>query len=345
MFILGIESSCDDSSSSIIDSNGKILSNVIISQSEEHREYGGVVPEIASRAHLNNVEIAIKKALNESKITLSQIDAIAVTAGPGLIGSLLVGIMYGKALASVLKKPIISVNHLEGHILSPQLSNQIPFPYLLLLISGGHSQFIATLGLQKYIILGQTLDDALGEAFDKVAKMLGLGFPGGVHIERQASLGNEDRFSFPKPLILTNDCNLSFSGLKTAVRNKIKTLSPRSEQDIKDISASFQKTVSSILCKKTEIAIKLFEQLTKKINIPLKEKYFALAGGVASNLYLREKLKSTIKEQKYQFISPQKSLCTDNAAMIAFAGLKRFKLDIIDDINFLPNARWNIENC
>ena len=237
--ILGIESSCDDSAASVLDSELGILSNIVINQDEAHRLYQGVVPEIASRSHMDNLQKAIDRALQEANCTLGDIDAVAATCGPGLIGGVLVGAMFGKSIASTLQKPFIAVNHLEGHALTARLSDKIEYPYLLLLVSGGHCQFVAVKGLADYKILGATLDDSIGEAFDKVAKMLGLEFPGGPKIEQKAKLGDECRFDFPKPIISQKNCDMSFSGLKTAVRLQIEKIASEKkhldEQDISDI--------------------------------------------------------------------------------------------------------------
>ncbi|KAF8818855.1 tRNA (adenosine(37)-N6)-threonylcarbamoyltransferase complex transferase subunit TsaD [Rickettsia endosymbiont of Cardiosporidium cionae] len=341
--ILGIESSCDDSAAAIIDSNFGILSNIVISQNAAHQPFDGVVPEIASRYHVDNLELAIKTACTEANITLKDIDAISVTAGPGLIGGVIVGSMFAKGLASVLKKPIIAINHLEGHALTVRLSDNTEYPYLLLLISGGHCQFISVNRLSDYRIIGQTLDDALGEAFDKVAKMLRLPFPGGPQIEEYAKLGDENRFTFPKPMIKIKNADMSFSGLKTAVHVTIKKIQNLSLQDSYDIAASFQKIATDVLLSKTFIAMKFFEQ-QKKVNNSL-DKQFVISGGVAANSYIRSKLCNLASDLKYKFIAPPIKLCTDNAAMIAQAGLERLKSGLVSNINFRPKSRWSIEEC
>ncbi len=335
--VLGIESSCDDTGVAIIDSGPHVLSNVIISQQNEHEVFQGVVPEIAARSHMKNLKKALNIALAEAKMDLKEIDVIAATAGPGLIGGVIVGVMFAKSISSVLKKPFIAVNHLEGHALTVKLTNKIEYPYLLLLASGGHCQYVAVLALGKYKILGQTLDDAMGEAFDKVAKMMNLGFPGGPEIEKKAKNGNENRFKLPLPMINYKNCDMSFSGLKTAVRLIIEKLTVLSEEDICDIAASFQKAVSNIIYKKTKYAINEYEKIAKG-------RVLVVAGGVAANESLRSVLALVAEENSYHFVAPPIKLCTDNAAMIAFAGLERFSAGIVNDVSFKPKARWSLED-
>ena len=269
--ILGIETSCDETAVSIIQENSvgkpKILSNIVSSQVDVHKEFGGVVPELAARSHLEKIDLIAKKAISESKIKLNEIDAVAATAGPGLIVCLSIGLNFGKTIAITLKKPFIAVNHLEGHALSPKLNSKINYPYLLLLISGGHSQFLCVEGLGKYKRLGTTIDDAVGEAFDKTGKLLGIEFPGGPKIEEYAKLGNENYYSLPKPIINRGGCNLSFAGLKTAVLKISKSISSKEEKY--HLAASFQKTIEKILCEKSKIAFDQFKKITKS-----KKKYF-----------------------------------------------------------------------
>ncbi|MDG1437125.1 MAG: tRNA (adenosine(37)-N6)-threonylcarbamoyltransferase complex transferase subunit TsaD [Rickettsiaceae bacterium] len=336
MKILGLESSCDDSAAAIIDSKPSILSNIVISQPTEHEIFKGIVPEIAARSHLHNIESALDRCISESGLALNQIDAIAATAGPGLIGGVIVGTMFGKALASVLRKPFIAVNHLEGHALTARLSHGVAYPYLLLLASGGHCQFVAVRGLGDYKILGSTLDDAVGEAFDKVAKMMNLGFPGGPIIEKMAQNGDAFRFNFPRPLFDKKNCDMSFSGLKTAVRLQIMSLEILTNQDMCDIAASFQRTICEVIVKKTKYAIIQYEKLCQGKNI-------VVSGGVASNTQIRLSLGELAESLGYNFVAPPIKLCTDNAAMIAFAGLERFKAGIISGMDFKPKARWNLE--
>jgi N6-L-threonylcarbamoyladenine synthase len=335
--VLGIESSCDDTAVAIVDSKGCILSSIIISQKNEHEIFQGVVPEIAARSHMKNLKKAMEVALSESNLNIKELDVISATCGPGLIGGVIVGAMFAKAISSVLKKPFIAVNHLEGHALTARLTNQIDYPYLLLLASGGHCQYVAVLDLGKYKILGQTLDDAIGEAFDKVAKMMNLGFPGGPEIEKKAMLGDKNRFVFPLPMIDRKNCDMSFSGLKTAARLTIEKLGTLSEQDICDVAASFQKAVSNIIYKKTKYAINEYEKIASG-------KTLVVAGGVAANGVLRSTLELVAQEYLYNFVAPPIKLCTDNAAMIAFAGLERFNAGIISDVSFKPRARWSLED-
>jgi N6-L-threonylcarbamoyladenine synthase len=334
--ILGLESSCDDSSASIVDSERGILSNIVISQNEEHKDFKGVVPEIAARSHLHNLEIALDRAVKEAGIDLREIDAVAATSGPGLIGGVIVGSMFGKGLASVLGKPFIAINHLEGHALTARLTDQVEFPYLLLLASGGHCQFLAVQSLGNYKILGSTLDDAIGEAFDKVAKMMDLGFPGGPIIEKMALSGDATRFDFPRPLYMQKNSDMSFSGLKTAVRLQILNLGKPSKQDMCDIAASFQQAICDVVVKKTRFAIQQYEEICSGPRV-------VISGGVAANSAIRGALQKLTEEIGYNFIAPPIKLCTDNAAMIAFAGLERFKAGIISDMSFKPRARWSLE--
>lgn len=330
--VLGIESSCDDSGAAIVTSKREILSNIVISQREQHELYQGVVPEIAARAHMQNLRVAIEKATRE----LGSLDAIAATSGPGLIGGVIVGCMIGKALASTLKKPFIAVNHLEGHVLTARLTHQVAYPFLLLLISGGHCQFIQVESLGRYKILGQTLDDAVGEAFDKVGKMMGLGFPGGPEIEKLAHLGDPYRYELPRPLLGKPGCDMSFSGLKTAVRLLITNLGKLSEQNMRDIAASFQRVTGEVLIAKLKEAMKMYEYYTAG-------KTVVLAGGVAANQFLRQALADTAEQQGFNFIAPPVNLCTDNAAMIAWAGVERLQNGFVNSLEFSPRARWSLE--
>ena len=337
---LGIETSCDETAASIVrekaDGTGEILSNIVSSQVEEHKEFGGVVPEIAARAHVEKIEYIVKKAVKESNLDLNNLDGVAATAGPGLIVCLTVGLNIGKAIAGSLNKPFVAVNHLEGHALSPKINEKIDFPYLFLLISGGHTQFLEVNGVNKYRRLGTTIDDALGEAFDKTAKLLGIEFPGGPIIEEWSKKGDENYFKLPKPIIKRGGCNLSFSGLKTAVLRTSKQL--KSEKEKYHLAASFQKTINEILYEKTKVAMEEF--LKNKNN---KKKNFVIAGGVASNLSIRENLIKLSKEKKFNPVFPPINLCSDNAAMIAWAGIERYKINLIDNLEFQSKARWPLD--
>ncbi len=337
MLVLGIESSCDETAAAVVSSGREILSNVILSQTMEHKAFGGVVPEVAARAHINHIEDVIDKALSDAKTSLDKIDAIAVTGGPGLIGGVIVGVMTAKALASVHNKPYIAVNHLEGHALTVRLTNDIPFPYLLLLVSGGHCQFLAVEAVGKYKKLGGTVDDALGEAFDKVAKMLGLGYPGGPAVEQHAKSGNETAYKFPVPMKGREGCDLSFSGLKTAVRKQVLELEAAgtlAEKAKANICSSFQYTVAQSLTDRAHHAIQSFKSSHPD------GKHFVLAGGVAANQYIRTALQEVISSYGMELVAPPVKLCTDNAAMIAWAGIEHLKLGNTSDMAFEPKARW-----
>jgi len=338
--ILGIESSCDETAVALVSENKQgepiILSNIVSSQVDVHKEFGGVVPELAARSHIEKIDIISKKALDESGINLNNIDAIATTAGPGLIVCLSVGLNFGKAIAASLKKPFIAVNHLEGHALSPKLNSKINYPYLLLLISGGHTQFLSVEGLGKYRRLGTTIDDAVGEAFDKTAKLLGIEFPGGPQIEVLAEKGDPKKFDLPKPIINKGGCNLSFAGLKTAILRITKNI--KNEKDKYDLAASFQRTIEEILYKKSKVAFNEFENLN--INI---EKKFVVAGGVAANKKIRKILIKLCNEKNYKAIFPPISLCGDNAAMIAYVGLEKFKQNKFDKLDYSARPRWQLD--
>ena len=338
--ILGIESSCDETAASLISENDQglpiILSNIVSSQTEVHRDFGGVVPELAARSHIEKIDLIVQKAISESGKKIEEIDAIACTAGPGLIVCLSVGLSFAKTFASIINKPFIAVNHLEGHALSPKIHSSLDYPYLLLLISGGHSQYLSVQGLGKYKRLGTTIDDALGEAFDKTAKLLGVEFPGGPQIEILAKKGNPKKYNLPKPIFNRGGCNLSFAGLKTAVLKITKTI--KTEQEKFDLAASFQKTIEEILSKKTKIA---FEQFEKNKN--LKKKIFVVAGGVAANKKIRSMLINLCKEKNYESVFPPIEICGDNAAMIGMVGLEKFKLKQFNDLDYPAKPRWPLD--
>ncbi|MDC3089882.1 tRNA (adenosine(37)-N6)-threonylcarbamoyltransferase complex transferase subunit TsaD [Candidatus Pelagibacter sp.] len=338
--ILGIETSCDETAASIITENEQgnpiVLSNIVSSQVEVHKEFGGVVPELAARSHIEKIDWIVEKAIDESGKKISEIDAVASTAGPGLIVCLSVGLSFGKAFAASIKKPFIAVNHLEGHALSPKLNSNLNYPYLLLLISGGHSQFLNVQGLGKYKRLGTTIDDALGEAFDKTAKLLGVDFPGGPQIEVLAEKGNRNKYELPKPIFNKGGCNLSFAGLKTAILKITKSI--KTEKEKYDLAASFQKTIEEILYKKTKIAFSEFEKQNG-----IKEKIFVVAGGVAANKKIRSMLINLCEEKNYKSIFPPIEFCGDNAAMIAMVGLEKYKLKQFDKLDHPAKPRWSLD--
>jgi N6-L-threonylcarbamoyladenine synthase len=339
--ILGIESSCDETAASLLTENELgipvVLSNIVSSQVEVHKEFGGVVPDLAARSHVEKIDWIVQKAIDVSGKKVEEIDAIASTAGPGLIVCLSVGLSFGKAFASALDKPFIAVNHLEGHALSPKLNSQLNYPYLLLLISGGHTQYLNVKGLGKYKRLGTTIDDALGEAFDKTAKLLGIEFPGGPQIEILAKKGDPNKYDLPKPIFNKGGCNLSFAGLKTAILRITKNI--KTDQEKFDLAASFQKTVEEILYKKTKIAFSEFEKQNN-----LKKKVFVVAGGVAANKSIRSMLNSLCNEENYQSMFPPIELCSDNAAMIAMVGLEKFKLKQFSNLDHPARPRWPLDN-
>jgi N6-L-threonylcarbamoyladenine synthase len=331
MIILGIETSCDETGAAVVRDDRMILSNVLVSQIPSHQPYGGVVPEKAARAHLDFLPPIIEQALHEANVTLDSLDGIAVTAGPGLIGGVLVGVMAAKAIAAAQKIPFIAVNHLEGHALTGRLTNDVPFPFLLLLISGGHCQFLEVANLGQYRLLGATIDDAVGEAFDKVARIFGLSYPGGPALEKLAQSGNGKRFDLPRPLKGRPGCDLSFSGLKTAVRLVAEKHTPLSLQDKADLAASFQEAVADCLEERTQKAFQMLHQPVK---------HFVVAGGVAANAVLRTRLSMRCATEGFTFVAPPLELCTDNAAMIAWVGIEKLRLGQQDDLNFVPRPRW-----
>lgn len=342
--VLGIESSCDETAVAVVDENRRILSHRLLSQ-REHLAYGGVVPEVAARAHLEHMDHLVEEALAEAGVTLGDLSAIAVTAGPGLIGGVLVGVMTAKAIAQVRGLPLVAVNHLEGHALTVRLTDEdVCFPYLLLLVSGGHCQILIAKDVGEYIRLGTTIDDAVGEAFDKTAKLLGLGWPGGPAIEKLAGecediTAARAKFPLPRPLLGKPGCDFSFSGLKTAVRKLIEDF-PQGEiprAAAADLCASFQETVADILADRVHHA--MIEYLALSPAAPA----LVVAGGVAANKRLRGVLEAVAAEKNMRFIAPPLKLCTDNAAMIAWAGMERFLRGMTDDIDFPVRARWPLD--
>lgn len=342
--ILGIETSCDETAASVVlretDGRGEILGDVVLSQLEEHSVYGGVVPEIAARAHVEALDTLIAEALARAQMSLSDVDAIAATSGPGLIGGLIVGLMTGKAMARAANKPLYAINHLEGHALTARLTHGLTFPYLMLLVSGGHTQLVLVRGTGDYERWGTTIDDALGEAFDKTAKLLGLPYPGGPAVERAARSGNPDRFTFPRPLVGEARLDFSFSGLKTAVRQAAQAIAPVGEQDIADICASFQHAVSRTLKDRIGRGLQRFRETYPDVGRPS----LVVAGGVAANQALRATLDSLCDKNGFAFVAPPLHLCTDNAAMIAWAGAERMAAGLPpDELSVSPRARWPLD--
>ncbi len=339
--ILGLESSCDDTAAAVVRDDGAILANVVTGQDDLHAGFGGVVPEIAARAHAERLDICAKAALKEAGIGLADIDAIAVTAGPGLIGGVMSGVMFAKGLCVGADKPLIGVNHLAGHALTPRLTDGLAFPYLMLLVSGGHCQFLAVESADKFHRLGGTIDDAPGEAFDKTARILGLGYPGGPIVEAEAAQGDAKRFKFPRPLLDRPGCDMSFSGLKTALRRASEAVvaekSGLTRQDRADLCAGFQAAVADVLAEKTCRAMTEFEARFGKTS-------FAVAGGVAANKTIGAALRKAAKAAGFGFITPPLKLCTDNAAMIAWAGVERFKMGDFDDMTLKARPRWPLDN-
>ena len=343
--ILGIESSCDDTAAAVVrhhpGKSAEILSNIVFGQTELHAAFGGVVPEIAARAHTEKLDHAVEAALRTATVELREVDAIAVTAGPGLIGGVMAGVMCAKGLAAATGKPIIGVNHLAGHALTPRLTDGLDFPYLMLLVSGGHCQFLIAHSAEKFTRLGGTIDDAPGEAFDKTAKLLGLPQPGGPSVEAAARGGDQKAFRFPRPLLDRPGCDMSFSGLKTALLRARDALVAEkagiSEQDRNDLCASFQAAVADVLAQKTARALQEYLALAPKVPV------IAVAGGVAANQAIRRALQDVAAAHGAQFVAPPLALCTDNAAMIAWAGLERFRLGQVDDMSLAARPRWRLD--
>lgn len=335
MYILGIESSCDDSSISIISSNGEILTNLLSSQIKDHLPYGGVVPELAARKHIDNLPILLEHAFDKAGLKPKEIDLVCATGGPGLIGGVVIGTTIAKALAAHLNKPYVAVNHLLGHALCARLTDNVSYPFLLLLASGGHSQFLLVKSASNIILLGETLDDAFGEAFDKVAKMLELPYPGGPELEKAALLGKV-KYDFPLPLRKSDDCNFSLSGLKTSVRTLVAKERIISPEFVSDVAASFQEIIAEHICKKME---KAFEIYCTDSAIA-KDRKFVFSGGVAANKFLRNKIEQTCNQHGFTFFVPHPKLCTDNAAMIAWAGYEQYISQGETPIDFEPRAKW-----
>ncbi len=339
MIVLGIETSCDETAAAVVADDRRILSNVVLSQLDDHRPYGGVVPEIAARAHLAHLGGLVRRALDEAGTDFRSLDGVAATGGPGLIGGVMVGVMTAKAIAAVHDLPFLAVNHLEGHALTARLTDDLAFPFLLLLVSGGHCQLLVVEGVGDYRRLGTTIDDAVGEAFDKAAKLLGLGYPGGPEIERAARNGDAGRFALPRPMVGRPGCDFSFSGLKTALRRQADALPPGaiSRRDVDDLAAEFQAAVGDCLIDRTRNAIALFRKGCPDGGA------LVVAGGVAANRTLCGQLANLAADSGLPFVAPPAALCTDNAAMIAWAGLERLRLGQVDGLDFAPRPRWPLD--
>ncbi|MGB8811737.1 MAG: tRNA (adenosine(37)-N6)-threonylcarbamoyltransferase complex transferase subunit TsaD [Paracoccaceae bacterium] len=336
---LGIESSCDDTAAAVVrhvSGRAQILASIVDGQIALHAPFGGVVPEIAARAHAERLDYCIEQALAKAGVTLADLDGIAVTAGPGLIGGVLSGVMHAKGIAAATGLPLVGVNHLAGHALTPRLTDGLPFPYLMLLVSGGHCQFLIVRGVEDFTRLGGSIDDAPGEAFDKVAKLLGLAQPGGPSVEKGAGVGDPVRFNLPRPLMDRPGCDMSFSGLKTAVLrtrdNLVAKQGGLTRQDQADICAGFQDAVAAVLGEKTRRAL-----LEARVSA------FAVAGGVAANRRIRAVLENVCTDSGVQFFAPSLQLCTDNAAMIAWAGIERFQIGALDDMSLSARPRWPLD--
>ncbi len=341
MIVLGIETSCDETAAAVVrradDGTGSILSDVVLSQVDDHAAFGGVVPEIAARAHVEVLDGVVRAALSQAGHSLAEVDALAATAGPGLIGGVLVGLTTAKAMALAAGKPLIAVNHLEGHALTARLTDGVAFPYLLLLVSGGHSQFLAVEDVGRYRRLGSTIDDALGEAFDKAAKLLGLPYPGGPAVEEAARSGDPARFALPRPLIDRPGADFSFSGLKTAVRLAAESAAPLSDRDVADLCASFQAAVTGIVANRAEHAMRAFAGGHDG------EHVLVAAGGVAANQALRAALRDAAQRENFRVIVPPPRLCSDNGVMIAWAGAERFARGLTDPLDVAARPRWPLD--
>ena len=341
MIVLGIETTCDETGAALVerseDGRGRILSNIVLSQISEHAAFGGVVPEIAARAHVEALDSIIAAAMSEAQVSFPALDGVAAAAGPGLIGGLIVGLTTAKAIALVHQKPLIAVNHLEAHALTARLTDMTPFPYLLFLASGGHTQILGVRGVGDYLLLGGTVDDAIGEAFDKTAKLLGLGYPGGPLVEKEATRGDPKRFALPRPMAGRHDANFSLSGLKTALRLEAEKIAPLSDQDVADLCASFQQAVSDVVMDRLRTGLRMFRE---RVGTP---SAIVCAGGVAANQAIRKVLHRVAFELGISLVAPPPALCTDNGAMIAWAGAERLALGLIDSLDAVPRPRWPLE--
>ena len=340
MLVLGIETSCDETAAALVTDEREIRANVVLSQLDEHAPYGGIVPEIAARSHIEHLDGLIARAMRDAGAEFGDLDGVAVTAGPGLIGAVMVGLMTGKAVACVHDLPFAAVNHLEGHALSARLSDaDLQFPYLLLLVSGGHCQLLIVEGVARYRRLGTTIDDAAGEAFDKAAKLLELGYPGGPAIERAAEDGDGTRFKLPRPLKGRTGCDFSFSGLKTALLHKVRDLERGLDDGLRaDLAASFQQAVADVVIDRCQNAIHTFQEAHPE------GQFLVAGGGVVANSLLRARLKTLAEKNSLSLALPPLALCTDNAAMIAWAGIERLSLGLQDELNAIPRARWPLDS-
>jgi N6-L-threonylcarbamoyladenine synthase len=341
MVVLGIETTCDETAAAVVerfeDGRGRILSNIVLSQVSEHAAFGGVVPEIAARAHVEVLDLIIGKAMAQAKRGYDEINGVAAAAGPGLIGGVIVGLTTAKAIALVNEKPLIAVNHLEAHALTARLTDATPFPYCLFLASGGHTQVVAVRGVGDYVRLGTTVDDAVGEAFDKTAKLLGLGYPGGPQVEKEAERGDGTRFALPRPMQGRKDADFSLSGLKTALRLEAEKIAPLSDQDVADLCASFQQAVVDVVVDRLRAGLRIFRA---KYGAPTA---LVAAGGVAANQAIRKVLHRLAFEVGTVLVAPPLELCTDNGAMIAWAGAERLAMGLTDSLGVAPRARWPLD--
>ena len=341
MIVLGIETTCDETAAAVVerseDGRGKILSNIVLSQVKQHAEFGGVVPEIAARAHVEALDVIIAEAMAEAALDYSSLDGVAAAAGPGLIGGVIVGLTTAKAIALVRQKPLIAVNHLEAHALTARLTDATPFPYCLFLASGGHTQIVAVRGIGDYVRIGTTQDDAIGEAFDKTAKLLGLGYPGGPQVEKEAARGDATRFALPRPMHGRKEADFSLSGLKTALRLEAERIAPLSDQDVVDLCASFQQAVVDVVLDRLRSGVRIFRA---KYGAPTA---VVAAGGVAANQAIRRVLHRLAFEVGTPLVVPPLDLCTDNGAMIAWAGCERLALGLTDTLDVAPRARWPLD--
>lgn len=341
MRVLGIETTCDETAAAIVgverSGEAKILSNEILSQIAAHAAYGGVVPEIAARAHVEAIDRIVARAFEAAGMKPAEIDGVAAAAGPGLIGGVMVGLTTAKAIALVTGRPFIAINHLEGHALTARLTDDVAFPYLLLLVSGGHTQLLAVRGVGDYLRLGTTIDDAVGEAFDKIAKMLGLPYPGGPSVEREARNGDPERFEFPRPMSGRPNPDFSLSGLKTAVRLVAERIAPLSDRDVADLCASFQAAVVDVLVDRTRAGLRACREAG------IKPTTLVAAGGVAANQQIRNGLMRLATEAGLPMVAPPVALCGDNGAMIAWAGLERLRLGLVDDMGAVARPRWPLD--